>query len=269
MESMTRLLMGLCLLITLISETFGEITPPKGFQAPLACSSPQKAIEQPVSQPFRIVHPKLKTEICLFQKEGHSIPVYFYQEDGFFISEPLLAGFTRSHLGGILEAYFNLRESSSQSASSTGLEFEWLRPPSYDWFDRRLDFSMVLRRNSIPERIFAKSIFLVPGGYRSFELDQAWHPASEKLALNFQQIIKPLQAPAPTEESGVTTLRKDGTLNPMIIQRKVIFPPHPEEVAARIHLKSQSFIERNRHFIGAIFLITAMLFFMLVPRPNR
>lgn len=268
MESMTRLLMGLCLLISLISKTFGEIAPPQGFQAPLVCSPSQEATEQPVSQPFRIVHPRLKTEICLFQKEGHSIPIYFYREDGFFIPDSLMAHFTRSHLGGILEAYFNLRESSAHSTSSTGLEFEWLRPPAYDWFERRLDFAMVLRRNSIPERVFAKSIFLVPGGYRSFELDQTWHPASEKLALNFRPMIQALQTDPPAEES-TTTLRKDGTLNPLVIQRQVIFPPHPEEVATRINLKNQSFIERNRHFIGAIFLITAMLFFMLVPRPNR
>ena len=205
------------------------------------------------STPFREMHPDMRTHVLALNLRNKVIPLYYDENLSQPVHEEFLIALTKQQFGLNLARFFSAREGTEKE-----YEFEWLMAPEFDFYARRLNFSLLLMQESKPVWIFSKSIRLLPTGYVSLEIDQPWHPS-------LQEISRRLDLEFPVKEIPASPLKKRQYLSPNRIFHDMILPKSPTPITYNIE-EGQSFVEQNRRSIGGLFLLVSILFFILAPK---
>lgn len=221
------------------------------FELLHAVKDPSPQIEY--SSPFRVMHPELRSSVTSVLYRDKIFPVYHQVQETGAIREEILTSLLNQNLGQSLLQFFQSREPSSE------LEFEWILAPKYDYYLRRIDFALLLRKQSQPLWLYARTIRLLENGYAISEVDQPWHPALQDYLSRIETNILLTQS----EETGATA--RSGMQSPARLFRELILPPNPEGVSFEVET-GDSFVERHRKSIGGIFLLVSILFFLFAPR---
>jgi len=205
------------------------------------------------STPFRVMHPELRTQILALNLRDKIIPLYYDENLTQPVHEEFLIAMTKQQFGLNLARFFSAREGAEKE-----YEFEWVMAPEFDYYSRRLTFSLLLLSDSKPVWIFAKSIRLLDSGYVSLEIDQPWHPA-------LQELSRKMDMEFPVQEVLSTGLKRGQYLSPSRIFHDMILPKSPTPITYKVE-EGQSFVEQNRRSIGGLFLLVSVLFFILAPK---